>query len=132
MTPPRRTLRDIDTPALLIDLPALEANIHHLPELLRGTPCGIRPHVKAHKTPLIARKQIDAGALGVTCSKLGEAEVMVWGGIEHILISTELVGPTKLARLVALARHADLTVVVDGAEPAACLSSTAQRAHVEL
>ncbi|TAK21947.1 MAG: DSD1 family PLP-dependent enzyme [Chloroflexota bacterium] len=92
----------------------------------------LRPHAKAHKLPLIARKQLELGAVGITCSKLGEAEVLVAGGILGILISSEIVGPTKIARLIALARHARLTIVVDDAENAAAISAAAVDAGINI
>jgi D-serine deaminase-like pyridoxal phosphate-dependent protein len=117
----------LDTPVLLVDVDGLQRNIARMAEFSKSTGCAVRPHVKSHKTPLIARKQIDAGAIGVTCSKLGEAEVMVAGGISNILISTELVGDRKLARLVSLAGHAQITVVVDDRRNASMISTAASQ-----
>ena len=125
-------LSELDTPVLLVNLRAMERNIRRMADLAGRTGHYVRPHVKAHKTPIVARKQLDAGANGVTCSKLGEAEAMVDGGIDHILVSTELVGRPKLRRLTSLARHAHVIVVVDAADPATALSTHAQEAHVEL
>ena len=79
-----RTKDELDTPALLVDLDALEANIAKIAGTCRQYGVDWRPHSKAHKTPEIARMQIDAGAIGVTCAKLGEAEVMAEAGITDI------------------------------------------------
>lgn len=125
-------LADVDTPALVIDLEAFERNLVRMAEWSRQTGCAVRPHAKAHKTPLIARKQLDAGAIGITCSKLGEAEVLVAGGIGGILISSEVVGPAKVSRLISLARHADLIVVVDDLANARDLSDAAVAAGLQL
>src|SRR5919199_4605622 len=95
-------LRELDTPALVVDADALERNIARMAEWSRRTGCAVRPHAKAHKTPLVARKQLDAGAIGICCSKVGEAEAMVAGGVPEVLGTSEVVGPTKIARLVSL------------------------------
>ena len=102
-----------DTPALLVDLDVMEANIARVAAACRKHGVSWRPHSKAHKTPEIAKKQIAAGAIGVTCAKLGEAEVMAEAGIRAIVIANQIVGPIKIARLVALADRADPVVCVD-------------------
>jgi D-serine deaminase-like pyridoxal phosphate-dependent protein len=104
---------EIDTPALLIDLDALEANIEKMGRFAHETDCNLRPHIKVHKTPAIAHKQIQAGAIGVTCAKVGEAEVMAFSGIREILIANQIVGPIKIQRLAGLSRHADVSVAFD-------------------
>lgn len=122
----------IDTPSLVIDLDALDRNIKRMADFFATVPANLRPHSKTHKTPIISRKQIEAGAKGITCAKVGEAEVMVQGGIDDILIANEVVGPTKIARLVGLARHAKLTVAVDDPRNVADLSEAAQAAGATL
>jgi D-serine deaminase-like pyridoxal phosphate-dependent protein len=74
-------LEELDTPALVVDASVLERNIARMAAWSRRTGCAVRPHAKAHKTPLIARKQLAAGAIGTCCAKLGEAEAMVAGGV---------------------------------------------------
>lgn len=123
---------EIDTPALLLDLAAMERNIARMAAAFRALPAKLRPHVKTHKTPIIAHKQLAAGAVGVTCAKLGEAEVMAAGGIRDLLIANQIVGARKVARLVNLARHAELTVAVDDARNVAELSAAARAAGVSL
>jgi D-serine deaminase-like pyridoxal phosphate-dependent protein len=124
---------ELDTPALLVDLAAFERNLARMAEFSKLTGVAARPHVKSHKSPLVARKQRELGAIGVTCSKLGEAEVMVAGGItEGILVSSEVVGPQKIARLIALARQAGMIAVVDDAENAKELSEAATAASLVL
>jgi D-serine deaminase-like pyridoxal phosphate-dependent protein len=103
----------LDTPALLVDLDVMEANIARIVATCRAHGVAWRPHSKAHKTPEIAHIQIAAGAIGVTCAKLGEAEVMAAAGIPDILIANQIVGPIKVDRLVRLADHADPIVCVD-------------------
>ena len=93
----------------------------------------MRPHTKTHKCPIIAHKQLAAGnAVGITCAKLGEAEVMVDGGIKNILIANQIVGPQKIARLAALARHAEIMVAVDDRRQRADLCAAAQAAGVTI
>ncbi|MCP5150736.1 MAG: DSD1 family PLP-dependent enzyme [Ectothiorhodospiraceae bacterium] len=105
---------ELDTPALLVDLDVLERNIERMRRTIIGEAgVGWRPHTKAMKTPALAHMCIAAGAHGVTCAKLGEAEVMADAGIRDVLIANQIVGPRKIARLVALARRADPIVCVD-------------------
>jgi D-serine deaminase-like pyridoxal phosphate-dependent protein len=106
----------LDTPALLLDLPALKRNIARMAELAAGRGIALRPHAKSHKSVQIARAQIEAGAIGVSCATLGEAEVMVEAGIPGVLLTSPVVGANKIRRLVELARKAgpgELMVVVD-------------------
>ena len=104
---------DLDTPALMLDLDLLENNIARI--AARCKACGVRwrPHTKGNKTPAIAHKLLDAGAIGITCAKLGEAEVMAAAGIKDILVANQVVGDRKMARLTHLQRHADVMVAVD-------------------
>ena len=103
----------VDTPALLVELDALERNIRRMQERIEGTKLRLRPHVKTHKSTAIANLQIAAGAVGVCCQKVSEAEIMVDGGVGDLLISNEVVGAAKLARVAALARRAKVAVCVD-------------------
>src|SRR5205809_6300451 len=106
----------LDTPALLVDLDVMEANIARIVATCRAHGVAWRPHTKAHKTPEIAHMQIAAGAIGITCAKLGEAEVMAAAGTRDILIANQIVGPIKIGRLVELADRADPIVCVDSIE----------------
>ena len=106
-------LSEVDTPALLIDLDAFERNLARMAEAARRLGVRLRPHAKTHKSPLIARRQMDLGAVGVCCQKVSEAEVLVRGGVSDVLVSNEVVGTRKLERLAALARQATITVAVD-------------------
>lgn len=93
---------DLDTPALIVDLDKMEQNIKTVHTRLQGTGVGVRPHVKTHKCPAIARMQIDAGALGVCAAKLGEAEVMLENGIKNVLMTTVNVSAPKIIKAMAL------------------------------
>src|SRR5437868_14233060 len=106
-------LSEVDTPALLIELDALERNIRRMQARVEGTTLRIRPHAKTHKSTSIANMQVAAGAIGVCCQKVSEAEIMVEGGIADVLISNEMVGTAKLDRVAALARRANIAVCVD-------------------
>ena len=107
------TKDELDTPALCLDLDIMEANIRAVAETCQAHGVAWRPHSKGHKVPSIARQEIEAGALGITCAKLGEAEVMAAGGIRDLLIANLVVGRQKVQRLVALRRVADPIVCVD-------------------
>lgn len=104
---------EIDTPALCIDLAKFESNIRTMAENCRRAGVAWRPHSKCHKSPAIAQRLLDAGAIGITCAKLGEAEVMAAGGIRDLLIANLIVGAPKMRRLVALRQIADPIVCVD-------------------
>lgn len=106
-------LKEIDTPALCIDLDAMEANIQQMATFMAERGKQWRPHQKCHKTPAIAWKQIEAGAIGVTCAKVSDAEVMAMAGIRDILIANMVVGRPKWERVAALCRHADPIVACD-------------------
>ncbi len=103
----------IETPALLIDMDALEANIKKASDFLADKKAKLRPHFKTHKSVIISHMQIDAGAKGMTCAKLGEAEVLAEGGIKDILIANQIADPRKLARLAGLAKNTRMTICVD-------------------
>src|SRR5437773_4268285 len=122
----------LDTPALLVDLDVMEANIARIVATCRAHGVAWRPHSKAHKTPEIARMQLAAGAIGITCAKVGEAEVMAAAGIRDILIANQIVGEVKIARLVALADHADPIVCVDSVQNIAELDAAFRRAGKRL
>jgi len=129
---PGMRLADIDTPALLLDLDAFERNLDRLDATLRGVPVRVRPHSKSHKCPEIALRQLARGAVGVCCQKVSEAEAMVEGGVPDVLVSNEVVGAPKIARLAALAKRARVAVLVDDAGNAAELDEAARRAGIAL
>jgi D-serine deaminase-like pyridoxal phosphate-dependent protein len=109
-------LTDLDTPAVLIDLDKLEQNIRRMAEFARAHGVQLRPHIKTHKIPEIAHLQLRAGAVGITCQKLGEAEIMAANGINDVLMTYEIVGEHKLDRLAKLKRYANICTAVDGEE----------------
>ena len=115
----------LETPALWVDLDRLEGNIQRLADHFRQAGVQWRPHTKGVKTPAIAHKMLEAGAIGVTCAKLGEAEVMAAAGIKDILVANQIVGPQKITRLVNLQRHADVKVIVDCIENVQAIGAAA-------
>ena len=116
---------ELDTPALLIDLAKMEANIETMANYFSTVNADLRPHVKTHKTPIIAHKQIAAGAIGVTCAKLGEAEAVIHAGIRDVLIANQIVGAQKIARLINLAKHSEIMVAVDNPQNIQAISEAA-------
>jgi D-serine deaminase-like pyridoxal phosphate-dependent protein len=121
-------LSEIDTPALVIDLDALDHNIATMAADITARGAQWRPHSKANKTPAIVHKELRAGAIGVTCAKVSEAEVMAANGIRDILIANQVVGPTKTRRLAWLAREADVIVAVDNPDNVRELNGAAGQA----
>jgi D-serine deaminase-like pyridoxal phosphate-dependent protein len=105
--------REYGTPALVVDMDKVERNIARVQAACNAVGVANRPHIKTHKSPFLARLQRDAGAKGITCQKLGEAEVMVEGGLDDILISYNLLGDEKMQRLGALMKKASITVTAD-------------------
>ena len=132
MTPPAaigQRLDEVDTPALILDLDAFEKNLQTLAETAGGA-VRIRPHAKTHKCPEVAKRQRALGAVGQCCQKVSEAEAMVDGGIEDVLISNEVVGARKLARLSALSRRARIGVCVDDAGNVRDIAASGARVDV--
>src|SRR5262245_24476365 len=121
-----------DTPALFVDLDILEVNIARIAGACRSGGINWRPHTKGIKVPQIARKLIEAGAIGITCAKLGEAEVMAANGFSDILIANQIVGPIKIARLVALRAICDVMVAVDSVDNVAAIAEAAAAAGVTI
>src|SRR3954467_11371420 len=108
-------IEEVDTPALVLDLDAFENNLKTLQQAA-GSRVRVRPHAKTHKCPEVGKRQIALGAVGMCCQKVSEAEAMVEGGVGDVLVSNEVVGAPKLARLAELSRRARLGVCVDNAD----------------
>jgi len=117
---------EIETPALLVDLDILEFNIQKMADYFKDKKSKLRPHFKTHKSVTIAQMQIEAGAKGICCAKLGEAQVLVAAGIRDILIANQVVDSDKVYRLAALANNTRLSVCVDNTENIAELSRAAE------
>lgn len=118
----------LDTPALVVDVGKLKYNIEEYQKAVSAHGVALRPHIKTHKMPRIARMQLNAGAKGVVAAKLGEAEVMADGGVDDIFIAYPIIGREKLDRLSALNRRLRrLLVEVDSLEGGRQLSEQAVR-----
>jgi D-serine deaminase-like pyridoxal phosphate-dependent protein len=122
----KKSVRELPTPALLIDLDIFERNLQALASYMKGRPVTFRPHGKAHKSPAIGKLQLASGARGLCAAKLGEADVLIRGGIKDVLITAEVVGRLKIERLMALlAITPDVKAVVDNEQNAIDLSTAA-------
>ncbi len=124
---------DLDTPALLLDIHKVDRNLQVMADFFRNKTCQLRPHFKNHKCVTLARRQLVAGsAVGLTCAKLGEAEVLADHGFDDILIANQVVGSMKVKRLVEVAKKAKIGVAVDAIEQATAISNAARDAKVEI
>lgn len=110
---PKKLARALDTPIPVVDLAVAKRNIERLQHFCDIAGVGNRPHIKTHKSIEMARLQVESGAIGITCQKIGEAEVMADAGFDNILVSYNIVGDTKLRRLAALASRTRVTVSCD-------------------
>jgi len=125
-------VEDIETPALLIDLDLMEKNLQTMREWLTGKNLKLRAHFKTPKTPVIAWREIEYGAMGICAQKLGEAEVLAQAGIKDILITNQIVDPAKIERMINLQRYSHIGIVVDNPINARCLSETALRKNTKM
>jgi D-serine deaminase-like pyridoxal phosphate-dependent protein len=108
-------IHELDTPAVLIDLDRVEANLRRAQDYADAHGVKLRPHIKTHKLPQFAKRQMELGAIGITCQKIGEAEVMADAGITDIFLPYNILGEPKLKRLLALAKRTSLKVIADSA-----------------
>jgi D-serine deaminase-like pyridoxal phosphate-dependent protein len=126
------TPTELDTPALCLDLDAFDENVRDAITLCQLQNIDWRPHAKCHKSPIIGQRLIDAGAIGLTCAKLSEAEMFAAAGIHDLLIANMIAGPLKVARLVELRKIADPILVVDSLEQAEPISAAMHRAGLQV
>jgi D-serine deaminase-like pyridoxal phosphate-dependent protein len=124
-------LDELDTPVLTVDLDAVDRNLARMQAYCDEHGFALRPHIKTHKLPALAHAQVQAGAVGIACQKLGEAEVMAAAGLDDVLITFPLVGPAKAERFAALARERRMGTVGDSAEVARSLSTALAHEGVE-
>jgi D-serine deaminase-like pyridoxal phosphate-dependent protein len=129
---PGDSVDDIDTPTLVVDLDAFERNLDLMANAVRGAGVALRPHAKAHKCPEIAHAQIERGAIGICCQKVGEAEAFVAAGVRDVLVTNEIVGAKKLARLAAMAKKAKIGVLADDAASIRHIGAAARAAGVAI
>lgn len=122
---------ELDTPALLIDLPSFEKNLNSMAEFFAEREVNLRPHVKTYNaTPVLAQMQLEAGAIGVTCAKISEAEILAASGIKDILIANQIIERRKIERLANLAIISDIMVAVDNKDNVSTLSEVANKRGV--
>ncbi len=118
--------KQLETPALTIDLDVMEQNLRRMAEYCAQHDLRLRPHAKTHKSPWLAKKQLEYGAGGITVAKLGEAEVMAAAGLDDMLLAYPIFGETKAQRLAAVANQACMTVSLDSEDAARWVSRAAQ------
>lgn len=118
----------VPTPALVLDLPCAQRNIDEMARRMAELPAALRPHAKIHKSPILGKLQVDAGAIGLTTATVWEASAMIEGGIADVLIANQVVGPVKTAELARIAALGTVTVAVDSPASADELSAAAVRA----
>jgi D-serine deaminase-like pyridoxal phosphate-dependent protein len=123
---------ELETPVPVVDIDRMEANIARLQAYLDDHQIANRPHIKTHKIPAIAKMQMDAGAIGITCQKVSEAEVMADAGFDDIFLPYNIIGEAKLKRLMGLAARIKISVTTDSAFTARGLSNAAMLADLPL
>src|SRR5512139_766253 len=125
-------IAELETPVPVVDLDRMEVNIARLQTYLDEHKIANRPHIKTHKIPAIAQMQVSAGAVGITCQKVAEAEVMAEAGLDDIFIPYNIVGESKLKRLMTLAQRVKVSVTADSAYTVRGLSDAAGQAGLTL
>ena len=130
--PPGTSITDLPTPALVADLDTVEQNLARMASFFRNKPAKLRPHFKAHKSVALARRQIQAGAIGLTCPRLEQAEMLIDEGFENILVANEIAGKAMLQRFVELSHRAPVIVAVDNVSIIAQLAAMARDRVYEL
>jgi D-threonine aldolase len=123
---------ELDTPALLADLDLIDKNILRMADYLKPRKTKLRAHTKVHRIPFLAHKQLTAGAIGVCCQKVSEAQVMVAAGVKDVIVTNEIVTPQKIKRLVALTKNAKLSVPIDSGHNAQLISKIASEEEAEV
>ncbi|HLQ84837.1 MAG TPA: alanine racemase, partial [Salinisphaeraceae bacterium] len=125
-------IEDIDTPSLLVDLDAYERNIERMAKFMREHGLRHRAHAKNHKCAAIARDQMAAGAVGICCQTVSEAEALVNAGVPDVLVSNQVINPNMIERLAAMATQAKTMVCVDDLDNIDDISAAAQRYNAEI
>lgn len=125
-------LEELDTPAMVVDLEIVERNLNRMADYCRNHNLALRPHIKTHKTPELARRQLELGACGITVAKIGEAEVMAAAGLSDLLLAYPVVGAIKARRLAALLEQTRLSVALDSREAAQWVSGAAGTNKVDV
>lgn len=127
-----RPITELETPAPLVEIDVLASNIQVMADFFRDRPATLRPHVKTHRAPAVARMQVAAGATGITAAKVSMAEAMVDGGIEDVYVANQVTSKIGIERLCRMAQRAKVTVAVDNPDNVRALSEAAQSLGVML
>jgi len=127
-----RNSLNLETPALLLDLDVMEQNLQTMAIFLRDSRVRLRPHFKNHRVLVLAARQVEAGAIGMTCARLWEAERLVQNGIRNVLIANEIAGSITIKRFVELSREAPIIIAVDSAKVVADLARESRRCRTEV
>ena len=122
-------LEDLPSPAMIVDLDAFESNPAAAADLVRGSGTQLRPHVKTHRAPGLAIRQLDPNTRGVTCATVGEAEAMVEAGIDDVFLANEIMSADKADRLARLAHDARISIAVDSQPGVDVIGAAAGRAR---
>jgi len=128
-----RVLKDLPTPSIVADLDSIDANLAKMNDFFAGKECKLRPHFKSHKCVTLARRQVSqSNSVGITCAKLSEAEQLVDGGVNDVLIANQVIGIDKTARIAEMNRKASVSVAVDSELGIEQLGTSAQYAGVSI
>jgi D-serine deaminase-like pyridoxal phosphate-dependent protein len=126
------SVSELPSPSLVVDLDIFDRNVHLADDMLRGTAKVLRPHFKAHRTPDLMLRQLGRNLAGAACATVGEAEVLVESKVTDVLVANEIVTPSKIERIVALARSSRVTLAVDAIESITAVSQAANRAGAQV
>lgn len=126
------TVDDLDTPVLLVDMAAMERNLHTMARFYAQSETRLRPHFKNHRVLALAARQMEAGAIGMTCARLGQAEALVHHGIKNVLIANEIAGEIKIKRFAELSREAPVIIAVDHPKIVDDMAMWGRNRHAEL
>ena len=125
-------LTELDTPALVVDLDVMEGNLRRMADYCHQHKLALRPHIKTHKSPLLARRQIDLGSRGITVAKVGEAQVMSQAGLHDLLLAYPIIGPHKARRLREVLENARVAVSLDSEEAVDWVSRAAETRSIDV
>ena len=125
-------INDLDSPAVVIDLDIVDNNISKIQTYCDSHDIKLRPHIKTHKLPSMAYKQLEAGASGISCQKISEAAVMAAAGIKDILLTYNIIGKAKIEPLARLAKQTDLSIAIDNEVALATIAEAAKQAQKEI
>ncbi len=124
--------QDLDTPALVVDLDIMERNLRRMADYCAKHGLSLRPHTKTHKTPWLAKRQMELGASGITVAKLGEAEIMAAAGLDQVMLAYPVFGSLKAERLARLAKQSEVSIAIDSAESLEWVAQAARNATLQV